>query len=76
MVRLNEDDTQADSCLICRYRESADGFYGECRRNPPGAGRFIPTGDSRLEWAGSVFPRTAEFDWCGEFARAALKEEM
>lgn len=69
MVRLNEDDTQADSCAICKFWDCEDsyGLNGLCRRYPPEAGRFVPTGDGRMEWMGSVSPRTVESDWCGEY---------
>ena len=75
MVRLNEDETQADSCAICKFWEADDErwFTGSCHRYPPEAGRFIPTGEGRLEWVGAAYPKTAELDWCGEYA-AALKE--
>jgi len=52
--------TATHSCKTCKFHAHDGGPYGICHRMPPTAGGW---------------PRTAPYDWCGEYVEAPAKPE-
>ncbi len=59
-----ETATTNNTCAKCKYWDNSAADNGECRRNSPQAVVFKV--DAEVEYV-SVFPKTKENDWCGDF---------
>jgi hypothetical protein len=57
------DTRDVDTCARCQYWQRAIPDQGECHRYPPGV-------DMKDDDQVSMWPFTADTDWCGEFAEA------
>lgn len=69
---INKTNTKVDSCATCRHwigspavvDTKRDPVARECRRFPP-----VPMPVERLDRPHSAWPRTYDYDHCGEFSR-------
>lgn len=57
------------TCEACCYWNELEDSSGECHRHAPQTIAFEAEEELRLE---SMFPMTANDDWCGDFAKHAF----
>lgn len=80
------NEIEFEECSLCRFYESTDQDFGNCRRKPPVVLEKFVTPESGCDFPdsnsianASVFPIVCAENWCGEFksraGRYALKDE-
>ncbi|MBK1815960.1 hypothetical protein JIN84_10040 [Luteolibacter yonseiensis] len=61
---MNNTQTITRACEACAYWNSLGDDTGECRRHAPQTIAFEVDEEVKFE---SMFPMTANDDWCGDF---------
>lgn len=61
---IENTKTTAKACEACAYWSEIEADQGECRRHAPQTLVFEVDDETKFE---SMFPVTANDDWCGDF---------
>lgn len=63
--------TTTRACGNCAYWNTLEEDHGECRRHAPQTIAFEVDEEVKFE---SMFPITANIDWCGDFSPPVIAE--